>query len=388
MVLSEDAIRIRGLVLTAALALGPTAAWSDCTPPVSGIDDWQIATPASVLLDGNRLCGLIPIFEKAREVNLHAVLVARRGRLVFERYFTGENDPVTGGGKQVVAFDAETRHDIWSVTKSITALMLGIAIDRGWVAGIDEPVFSFFPEYADLRTPEKDRIKLRHLLTMSQGLAWDENSDYRTVANSQVLMMRAVDPYRFALEQPVAHAPGEKFVYSGASAALIGAILKKKTDEGIDALVQKHLFDPLGIRDVEWARHRHTGDPMAEGGLRMRPRDLAKIGQLVLARGQWNGTQIVPAAWIEAATSRQVPADPRASWFAYGYQFWLWNTYVAKKGDVPLVAGFGYGGQRLVVVPSLDLVAVIHAGLYGSYLQRTVPLGIINSYILAAADGP
>jgi CubicO group peptidase (beta-lactamase class C family) len=151
--------------------------------------------------------------------------------------------------------------------------------------------------------------------------------------------------------------------------------------------MQAHLFDPLGIADVEWARHRHTGDPMAEGGLRMRPRDLAKIGQLVLARGRWNGKQIVPAAWIEAATARQISTSPTPGWFAYGYQFWLWNTYLAKKGDVLLVAGLGYGGQRLVVVPSLDLVAVIHAGLYGSYLQRTMPLSVINNYILTAADG-
>jgi len=375
---------IAASILSLALTLGP--AWAQCVPPSAGPDNWPVAAPESVGMDGDRLCRLVPIFVKNSETNLHAVIVVRQGKLVFERYFTGENMPVINEPKQVVAFDAETRHEIWSVTKSITALMLGIAIDRGWVTGVDEPVFSFFPEYADLRTPEKDRITLRHLLTMSQGLEWDENSDYRTVINSQVLMMQAADPYRFALALPVVSVPGEEFVYSGASAALIGAILKKRTGEGIDALVQKHLFDPLGISDVEWARHRHTGDPMAEGGLRMRPRDLAKIGQLVLARGQWDGKEIVPAAWIEAATSRQISTSSTPGRFAYGYQFWLWNTYLNKKGDVPLVAGLGYGGQRLVVVPSLDLVAVIHAGLYGSYLQRTVPLGLLNSYILPAAD--
>jgi CubicO group peptidase (beta-lactamase class C family) len=381
-------MRICAFALIAALALGSGAARGDCAPPASGIDDWAIATPASVDLDGDRLCGLIPAFEKFREANLHAVLVVRHGKLVFERYFAGENpSPLAQDGGRAVAFNAETRHEIWSVTKSLTALMLGIAIERRWVAGIDEPVFSFFPEYADLRTPEKDRITLRHLLTMSHGLAWAEETDYRDPDNSQVRMMRATDPYRFVLEQPVVHAPGEKFVYSGASALLIGAILSKRTELGIDTLMQAHLFDPLGIADVEWARHRHTGDPMAEGGLRMRPRDLAKIGQLVLARGRWNGKQIVPAAWIEAATARQISTSPTPGWFAYGYQFWLWNTYLAKKGDVLLVAGLGYGGQRLVVVPSLDLVAVIHAGLYGSYLQRTMPLSVINNYILTAADG-
>jgi CubicO group peptidase (beta-lactamase class C family) len=373
------------ILLFQLLVSGSARAQSVCVPPEDRQDQWAVATPESVDLDADKLCSLIPTFETFTEGNLHAVLVARRGKLVFERYFTGEDAPITGGGG-IITFGPETRHDLRSISKSVTALVLGIAIDRGWVGGVDAPVFSFFPEYADLRTPEKDRITLRHLLTMSQGLVWNEDISYSDPANTRTRMNRAADPYRFALEQPVAVSPGEKFVYSGASTALIGAILRKQTGRGIDALAQAHLFEPLGTTDVEWSRYPANGDPAADAGLRMRPRDLAKIGQLLMTRGKWNGKQVVPATWIDAATSRQISTSSTPGSLGYGYQFWLWHTYLTKRGEVPWIAGFGLGGQRLFVAPSLEMVVVINAGLYASYLQRNVPLSVLNNYVLQSTE--
>lgn len=371
----------RTLVLIAGLLVAPRLAGAQCEPPASAIDDWQLAAPASVGMDGEKLCALIPIFEKYREGNLHAVLVVRHGKLVFERYFTGTDAPIDGAPR-TVTFDANAPHDIRSITKSVAALVLGIAVDRGWVADIDLPVLSFFPEHADLRTPEKDRITLRHLLTMSQGLAWND-APWKDPANSERQMWESKAPPRYVLEQPVVAVPGEKFVYSGGSAVLIAAILRKQTGRDLDTLAQTELFRPLGIEDVEWFRYRVDGDVMADGGLRMRPRDLAKIGQLMLDRGRWNGAQIVSAAWIDAASTRHQRTPLGLD---YGYQFWIGRSFLDKGGDVTWAAGMGLGGQRLFIVPSLGLVAVVHAGLYERATHRSIPEGILNRYILPSVD--
>lgn len=372
---------LRILVLIAGLLVAPGLAGAQCDPPATAVDDWRLSTPASAGMDGEKLCSLVPVFEKNKDANLHAVLVVRHGKLVFERYFTGTDSPIDGAPR-TVTFDANALHDIRSITKSVAALVLGIAVDRGWVTDIDLPVLSFFPEHADLRTPEKDRITLRHLLTMSQGLAWN-GAPWKDPTNSERQMWESKAPQRYVLEQPVVAAPGEKFVYSGGSAALIAAILRKQTGQDLDVLALTELFQPLGIANVEWFQYRPGGDVMADGGLRMRPRDLAKIGQLMLDRGRWNGTQIVSAAWIDAASTRHQRTPLGLD---YGYQFWIGRSFLEKSGDVQWAAGMGLGGQRLFIVPSLDLVAVIHAGLYEQATHRSIPEGILNGFILPSAD--
>jgi CubicO group peptidase (beta-lactamase class C family) len=144
-----------------------------------------VAAPESVDLASATICPMVKWFGDSKERNVHAVLVARHGALVFEAYFSG-NDEHWGQAVREVAFDLETKHDERSVTKSVVGLVVGIAIDRGWIKGVDEPVLSFFPEYAELRTPDKDRITLRHLLTMSAGLKWHEYGiSYADDANSE-----------------------------------------------------------------------------------------------------------------------------------------------------------------------------------------------------------
>ena len=153
-------------------------------------------SPESAGLDLRVLADLVEDVEKTG-INVHAVLVARHRQLAFERYFTGP-DEHWGQPLGTVAFGPEVRHDLRSVTKSLTGLVFGVAIERGWIGGVDEPVFHFFPELADLKTSEKDGILLRHLLTMSPGLAWDEERPYTDPENSEIRMTLAADPYRFA----------------------------------------------------------------------------------------------------------------------------------------------------------------------------------------------
>jgi CubicO group peptidase (beta-lactamase class C family) len=168
-------MRIEALIAAIAIAVLPkiAQAQTDCGVPGAGEDHWPVAAPESVGLAGATLCPMVRWLADWKQANVHAVLVARHGMLVFEHYFAGD-DEQWGRAVGEIAFDPQTRHDERSVTKSVLRLLLGIAIDRGWIKGVDEPVLWFFPEYADLRTPEKDRITLRHLLTMSAGLEWHE----------------------------------------------------------------------------------------------------------------------------------------------------------------------------------------------------------------------
>ncbi len=390
--MSRGTMGMRVLVLCLVISLFGYApqvrAAATCDPPFAGIDDWEIATPESVGMDPAGLCALGAAYDADKGANVHGIVVIRNGMLVFERYYRGMDSPIVGGyGYGATTFDPESLHDLRSISKTITALVLGIAIDRGWVGSVDTPVLSFFPEHADLRTPEKERITLRHLLTMSQGLVWNEFIPWTDPRNNERHLFQSSDPYRYIFEQPVETAPGEKFVYSGGSAALIAAILLKQTGQGLDELAQKHLFDPLGVRSVQWSRQRGDGQPLAYAGLRMRSRDLAKIGQILLDHGRWHGSQVVSAGWVEAATASQIATTALPSVIGYGYQIWRGRSLTDRNGWIQWFAGFGLGGQRLFVVPSLDLVVVVTAGLYTSSQQNWVPLAILDRHILPAT-GP
>jgi CubicO group peptidase (beta-lactamase class C family) len=352
-----------------------------CGVPQAGKDGWKVAAPESVGLSSGTLCPMVNWLASWKQANVHAILVVRHGSLIFEQYFTG-NDEHLGRSVGAIAFGPEMKHDERSVSKSITGLVVGIAIDRGWIKGVDEPVLSFFPEYADLRTPEKGQITLRHLLTMSSGLEWHEfGVPYTSKENSEIRMDTSPKPYRFALRQPLVAAPGQIWNYNSGSTELLGAVLKKATGKPLDELARTLIFEPLGIADVDWYKYTQ-GNPSAAAGLRLRPRDLAKVGQLVLQHGAWKGKQLVSPSWIDAATTPQI--NGRELYF-YGYQLWLGRSLVRKR-EVRWTAAIGLGGQRFFVVPELDLVVVVNAGLYQSDLQGSIPLDILNRYVLEAAQ--
>jgi CubicO group peptidase (beta-lactamase class C family) len=372
----------RALSLIALLA-SPAAAADvppDCHAPAVLDDGWAVAAPADEGFDPAKLCAVGPALE---ESNAHAVLVVRHGKLVYERYFTGE-DQRWGQPLGRIPHDAATRHDLRSITKSVTSLLVGIAVDSGWIKDIDAPVLSLLPQYADLRSPEKDRITLRHLLTMSSGLAWSEDLPYSDPRNSERLMSDAPDPYRYVLEQPFAEAPGTRWTYSGGSTALLSAVLKQVSGRSVEVMAREMLFAPLGIDDVEWVRYPN-GDPVAASGLRLLPRDIAKIGRLVLDHGIWQGRQIVPAGWIAQSTTKQIAVEDGID---YGFQWWLGHSQVDGQ-DLHWSAGVGWGGQRLFLVPDRDLLVVVTAGLYDQPDQQDA-LGrtVLERYVLPAATRP
>jgi CubicO group peptidase (beta-lactamase class C family) len=161
---------------------------------------------------------------------------------------------------------------------------------------------------------------------------------------------------------------------------LISAILHKATGRRLDELARDELFTPLGITDVSWYR-LPNGDPIAASGLRMRPRDMAKIGQLVLNHGRWDDHQIVPADYVDAAITPQINGQQL---YFYGYQFWLGRTFTGGR-EVDWAAAVGLGGQRIYIVPSLNMVVVVTAGLYRSNQQSVGPLVVLDRYALPAA---
>jgi CubicO group peptidase (beta-lactamase class C family) len=373
------ALLIMALLSIATMTAAAADPKPDCAAPADLNDGWRTSPPQDQGLDPDLICSIGRRLDGWEDANVHSVVVVRHGIVVYEHYLAG-NDQLWGKPLGRVTYDATLLHDLRSVTKSVTSLVVGIALDRGWIKDLDAPVLSFFPEYADLRNAEKERITLRHLLMMSTGLAWDETIPYSDPGNSESRMYEAKDPYRFVLERPVAGPPGEIFNYVTGAPTLLGAVLRKITGKPTDQLTKEVLLDPLGITEATWI-HFDNGDTMSGGGLRLRPRDLAKIGQVVLAHGAWDGRQIVPATWIDESTKPRLNAY---SMYFYGYQWWLGRSLLDGR-QVDWIAGRGYGGQRLIIVPSQDIVMVVMAGHYDtSPLQETASVSMLNRNVLPA----
>lgn len=332
------------------------------------MNGWFLDDPESVGMDSAPLQALEGMLQPFREANVHSVLVVRRGRLVFERYMSG-NDEILGRAIGHVSFNSETKHDVQSVTKSVTSLLAGIAIEQGLISSINEPVFNFFPEYGDLLTPDKERIQLCHLLTMSTGLQAAE----RDSSSSS-------ERYRQVLSQPVLSPPGTSFNYEDGASELLGAILSRCSGGRLEDFARKYLFDQLGITDVDWSCYPGTDVAYAPAGLRMRPGDMAKLGVLLLNRGEWSGQQVVPAKWLDESIARHMEVLDD---MGFGYLWWLGRTEVNER-EVRWVEGRGIGGQRLFVVPELDLIVAITAGAYQSAVQHWIPLLILKRHVLAA----
>lgn len=355
----------------------PAMAREPCgVPQAQG--DWPIANQAELGIDPQRLCNLVDRLT-ALNANIHGVLVVRHGKLAFEHYLSGPDEkwgrPISG------TQGPDIKHDVRSVSKSVTSLLAGIALDRRLIPDTERPVVDFFPEYAQSRTPEKERILLYHLLTMSSGIAWDESLPYQDTRNSEVLMNMMPQPYRFVLDQPISLAPGTKWNYSGGDVALLGAIIQKASGQRLEEFARETLFEPLGITDFEWSTMRN-GDAAAASGLRLRPRDMAKLGQLILFDGMWNGKRIVAKEWLRQSMVPRFPTETAH----YGYLWWIAPFTVANR-TVASVEAFGLGGQRIIVMPELDMVVVVTTGRYNIVDGWRVTGALIEDFILPAATG-
>lgn len=370
------------MLLLALIGFGAAASADEpkvCGAPISLKDGWTVASQAEVGLDSAKLCELDSFIAQWPEANIHAVVVVRNGKLAMERYFSGE-DERWGDKLGRVTYGAEVKHDLRSISKSATSLLVGIALAEGKFPSLDSPVLDAFPDYADLRTPEKARITFGNLLTMSSGLAWDENRPWDDPRNTEAGMILAADPFRYILSQPVAYPAGTVYAYSGGGTSLIGEALVRSTGRSLRDYARDKLFLPIDAPDFEWLDAGVSGKLGAFGSLRLRPRDAAKLGRLLLTDGIWNGRQVLPAGWAAQSVKPRINGE---GLFFYGYQWWLGRT-LRNGAQLDWIAGVGLGGQRLYVVPALDLVVMINAGHYTQNLQGVIPAGIFTRIVLPA----
>ncbi len=370
-----------GSALTAcAQPVPPTR--EPCATPPALTESWAAQSASSAGFDADALCAVLTSVQSG-QANIHGVLVARNGKLVAELYRPGPDHPINhlfGLWGQETTFDAGTVHDVRSISKSVVSLLFGVAKGKGAIDTVNTPVLDLFPELNDLRTPELAAIQLQHLLSMSSGWDWSEGSP----PDNETRLFWKSEPDRYVLERKVVTAPGQRFNYNSGGTSLIAQALVRAEGKPLPELARQQLFEPMGIKEWEWVANLHDR-ALAFTGLRMRPRDLLKLGQLVLDKGQWQGRQLVPADWIEESTRAHIstgfksPIMPDEE-IGYGYQWW--TGHVPWHGQrLVWSAAFGNGGQRLYVVPDLNLTMVVMAGGYNSASIDPLVLRLLASVV-------
>ncbi len=363
--------------LTACGSDGPTAPAAEpyvyAVPQEIG-DGW---VTGDAIDEGISVAILEEMVDRIRQggyVNIHGVLLIRNGRLVFEEYFPGRS--VSGAPK---TYRREIRHEQHSVTKSVTSLLAGIAIDQGLIESLDTPLHTFFPGHPAFAEERKRRILLRHVLSMTAGLAWDEGTYWYTdPRNDHVAMNQSGEPIEFVLGRRAEHEPGSVFTYNSGLPIMFGEILRRVSGVWAHEFADEHLFSRLGFEPWYWWRYP-DGTVQLGGGLSITPRDMAKLGQLVLDDGLWQGERVISEEWIEESTALQTSTDG-PTW-TYGYYWWR-RGFSAPWGDQESVHAWGRGGQYIFLFDELDLVAVFTGGNDNSDANQ--PFEMVERY----ADRP
>lgn len=321
----------RGETPTAA----PTPARGEDASPVPAAywptGGWLTSTPAEQGMDPAQLTALLDEIEQ-KKLAFHSLLIIRHGYIVSETYF--------GGNTQ------DTLHEQYSVTKSFASTLIGIALDQGLISRVDQRVVDFFPDRQFMQLDDqKKSMTLDDLLTMRSGLDWkEEDASFSALYRSQ-------DWVTYMFDLPMAHAPGESFLYCSGCSHILSAIVEKVSGENTRDFAETNLFAPLGIQNANWSTSP-AGTPIGGWGLQITPRDMAKLGYLFLHQGQWDGKQIVSAGWVGNATQTHTDAGS----LGYGYQWW---THPTLKAYMAL----GRFGQMVMVIPGADLVIVTTAGM-------------------------
>ena len=351
---------------------------SSAPPALS--DGWMTGTPEQVGINRHHLEQMTEAIRSHPDYNIHAVLIERDGRLVYEEYFSG-TDERWGQRLGRVTFTRDTLHDLRSVTKSVVSALVGIANSSGAIPSLDAPLLDYFPEYKDLQVPERRLITIRHALSMSAGLEWNEDIPYTDPKNDEIAMDLSPDPLRYVLGRPIVAAPGTVWKYSGGTTQVLGAILQRATKQPLADYARNVLFSPLGITQFEWLGR---GGPSPASGLRLRPRDLAKFGSLYLHDGQWNGRQVIPREWVHESTRRHLTFPGNGSG-GYGYQWWH-ACYATPSGKVEVPTAVGNGTQRIFILRSRRAVVTVLAGRYNDFSQDP-PQRLLLDFILPALPG-
>ena len=348
-----------------------TACGAETVAPPSGPPNIDLALPwvtASVAEVGGSDQMVAMGLERARANDrLLSLLAVRNGRLVVEEYFGGSGP--------------DDLHDVRSVTKSVVSTLAGVALARGDIGGLDDPIGDYLGPLVRGVGPEKQAITVGHLLTMTSGLEWDETGGF----GSYIEWIRSGDYLNFVLERPIVSPPGTEFNYNSGAVHLLGVVVEQATTMRLPNLAQQALFDPMGISMSRW-------EPLGGGfhnggaGLDLRPRDLARFGQLFLQRGSSAGKRIVPVDWVDRSTVERFDwrfDSGSLKGISYGYLWWI-----VPDAPEPFYFAWGHGGQYIVVVPELNLVIVATSNWRGAGEQagryERLTMGMLVEYIVPA----
>lgn len=359
----------------AATVLSLIALAAGAAPEVGG-GDWPRVAPDSVGLDPAALDALDADFRKGVVPLVDSLLVLRCGSLAYERRYPHDYATIYAKEAREVGplnphltgpynyFDPAfhpywqggAAHTMQSITKSVTSATIGAAILHGdFKASLDTPVLHWFDsarvKHVDAR---KRAMTLRHLLTMTSGLDWNEDLPYADPNNAASAMEATRDWVAFVIDRPMAYDPGTHFAYSSGVSELLAHIFRKETGQDLEDYARNHLFVPLGIREYHWKRSP-LGEVDSEGGLFLPDYELAKIGELYRQLGMWRGNRVIAEEWVrDSVTPRSDPGDG----YRYGYQWWL---VPYGDGSRSAWSGLGFGGQHVYVMPEDGLVAVTTA---------------------------
>lgn len=322
---------------------------------------YRLFSPSAQQLDS---LTLVDAFEHAEDMNpLNSLLVMRGGELVGEGYFRG--------------MSAQRATNMKSASKSLLALLVGIAMDKGYFEDVNQPIAPFFEEYFDDETdPRKRSITLKHVLQMSTGLETTSFYNYGRWAASS-------DWAKFALDMPLQANPGRRMIYSTGTSHLASVMLTEATGMSTLAFAREHLFGPLGIQSVRWTRGP-KGYYMGGNEVALRPRDMLKLGRLVLQNGEYDGEQLISQEWMDEATRSYFRS--RYSGHDYGYYWWI-DTF----GGYESIFAWGYGGQYIFVVPEVDMVVVCTSNLTNrprGINHNDAIFDLLANYILPAVQPP
>lgn len=336
------------------------------TPPQLIPDGLSVSTLDSVGLNTGLIEYMIDQINSNRYVNLHSVLIIKEGKLVLEEYFQG--------------YDKNTLNDTYSATKSICSALVGIAIDKQYIKSVDDPIKKYLSEYSDIDWTGKEDITIKHLLTMSAGLAWDESTaPYGSPENSHTKMNQSPDQVKYVLQRPVVDIPGAKFVYNSGLVVTLGKIIANSGFIDFDTLATRYLFAPLGIRNHQWYIYP-SGIYLASGDLMLTSRDMAKFGLLYLNNGKWNGQQIISEKWVKQSSESYI-----SPWHEtyYGYLWWKMPLLLLNGQRIEGYFAEGYGGQLIFILPSYKMVVVFTSGINWNKPELTFqPLEILQQFIL------
>lgn len=334
-------------------------------------DGWECSDLKSEVVDSKKITELMENILKGDIKNIHSILLVKNGRLIFEEYFYG--------------YDRDTAHFQASVSKSITSILLGIAIDKNLVPDVKTKAYNLFSKYKGTKwIDQKYPISLQHLLTMTAGVDWDAYTYPRSnPLNTTHQMYDSNDPVKFVLERNAVETPGIKFNYNSGLTIILGEVIKKTSGMYVDEFSRQFLFRPLGISNFYWDKFPN-GTVQTDGGLHLTPRDMAKIGYMMLKNGKWRDQQIVSKEWAIESTKAHTTHDLG---YGYGYQWRSVKTTINNK-EIDMFWASGHGGQRIFVIPTLDLIAVFTSKVFGNPLGGFRPAGILKHYIIPSMLPP